>query len=158
PGERAMRFLVTAGIAITALWTATVPGAAFDATKYPNFSGQWLVVRPPVGGQPPFDPSKPWGKGQQAPLTAEYQAVLEASLADQANGGQGNWHSGERCMPPGMPGMMNGYGDLEIIVRPELTYMLIEHNISNHRRIYTDGRDWPAEIEPSYRGFSIGKW
>jgi hypothetical protein len=26
------------------------------------------------------------------------------------------------------------------------------------RRIYTDGRGWPAEIEPSFAGYSIGKW
>ena len=26
------------------------------------------------------------------------------------------------------------------------------------RRIYTDGRDWPADIEPSFAGYSIGKW
>jgi hypothetical protein len=26
------------------------------------------------------------------------------------------------------------------------------------RRIYTDGRDWPKEIEPSFAGYSIGKW
>src|SRR6266478_5695392 len=34
--------------------------------------------------QNPFDHAKPWGLGQQAPLTPEYQAVFEASLADQA--------------------------------------------------------------------------
>jgi hypothetical protein len=26
------------------------------------------------------------------------------------------------------------------------------------RRIFTDGRDWPKEIEPSYAGYSIGRW
>jgi len=24
------------------------------------------------------------------------------------------------------------------------------------RRIFTDGRDWPAEIEPTIQGYSIG--
>jgi hypothetical protein len=27
-----------------------------------------------------------------------------------------------------------------------------------YRRIYTDGRDWPRNIEPSYAGYSIGRW
>jgi hypothetical protein len=27
-----------------------------------------------------------------------------------------------------------------------------------HRRIYTDGRDWPADVEPSRIGYSIGRW
>jgi hypothetical protein len=26
------------------------------------------------------------------------------------------------------------------------------------RRIYTDGRDWPKDQEPTYSGYSIGKW
>ena len=26
------------------------------------------------------------------------------------------------------------------------------------RRIFTDGRDWPTSIEPSFAGYSIGKW
>jgi hypothetical protein len=147
-------------LALTTLVLSDVPGRAFDDVKYPDLSGQWLVVRPRVGGlgQFPFDPVKPWGKGQEAPLTPEYEAVHDASLADQANGGQGNWPSGDRCLAAGMPAMMNGYGDLEVVVLPEVTHMLISHNYNVHRRIFTDGRDWPTEVEPSFRGFSIGKW
>jgi hypothetical protein len=26
------------------------------------------------------------------------------------------------------------------------------------RRIFTDGRDWPKDIEPTYHGYSIGRW
>jgi hypothetical protein len=26
------------------------------------------------------------------------------------------------------------------------------------RRIYTDGRDFPKDVEPGYMGYSIGKW
>jgi len=33
----------------------------------------------------------------------------------------------------------------------------MEH-IHDSRRIYTDGRDWPQELEPAFRGHSIGKW
>ena len=35
-----------------------------------------------AGGQPSFDQTKPWGPGQQAPLTPEYQKVLEDSTLD----------------------------------------------------------------------------
>src|SRR5437764_13374126 len=89
-------------IAIAAL-TAS-PVEAFDGAKYPDLSGQWRSVRPPVRVQPAFDPTKPWGRGQQAPLTAEYQAILEARLAEQAQGCPGNWPSGARWLPPGNPG------------------------------------------------------
>src|SRR5215510_15663239 len=145
-------------IGLTLSATCTV-ALAFDDTKYPDLWGQWIGVRiPGVGGQPAFDPTKPWGRGQQAPLTPEYQAVLEASLADQAKGGQGNWKPGADCLPPGMPGMMTLYQAAEFIVLPEITYIRIDHVHDSHRRIYTDGREWPQDVEPAFAGYSIGKW
>ena len=30
--------------------------------------------------------------------------------------------------------------------------------MGENRRIYTDGRDWPEKITPSFEGYSIGKW
>jgi hypothetical protein len=146
-------------LAFAAALFATVPAAqAFDDAKYLDLSGKWIAVRLPVGGQPGFDPTKPWGRGQQAPLTAEYQKVLEASLLDQANGGQGNWPTGAACLPPGMPAMMTLFQAMEIIVLPETTYIRIDHAHDSHRRIFTDGRDWPKEVDPSFMGYSIGKW
>jgi hypothetical protein len=147
------------GVAVAAslsLWAATAQ--AFDDAKYPDLSGQWVAVRFRVGGQPAFDPTKPWGRGQQAPLTSEYQKVLEASLAEQAKGNQGNWLSGVSCLPTGMPAMMTLYRPMEIIVLPDTTYVRIDHTHQSHRRIFTDGRDWPNETMPSFRGYSIGKW
>jgi hypothetical protein len=152
------RNLIFSGVFAVLLATATA-AQAFDDAKYPDLSGQWVAVRiPGVTGQPAFDPTKPWGRGQQAPLTPEYQKVLEASIADQALGGQGNWHTGAECLPPGMPAMMTLYRPMEIVVLPETTYILVDHIMDSHRRIYTDGRDWPKSVEPSFVGYSIGKW
>ena len=128
---------------------------AFDDAEYPDLRGQWIRLSPP--GQPGFDPSKPRGRGQEVPLTPEYQAVFEANLADLAAGGEGLW-PGYTCRPPGMPAMMTAYEPLEIIVLPDITYIRIDHIHDTHRRIYTDGRDWPQDIEPSFVGYSIGKW
>jgi len=145
-------------IGLTLVATCSI-AQAFDDTKYPDLWGQWIGVRiPGVGGQPGFDPTKPWGRGQQAPLTPEYQAVLEASLADQARGGQGNWKPGADCLPPGMPGMMTLFQAAEFIVLPEITYIRIDHVHDSHRRVYTDGRDWPVEAEPTFQGYSVGRW
>jgi hypothetical protein len=142
-----------------ALLSVSVAANAFDDAKFPDLSGQWVAVRVRgLGGQPAFDPTKPWGRGQQAPLTAEYEKVLEASIADQEAGGQGNWHTGSECLPPGMPAMMTLYRPMEIIVVPDVTYIRIDHAYDSHRRIYTDGRDWPETIQPSFLGYSIGKW
>jgi hypothetical protein len=37
----------------------TVAAQAFDDTKYPDLSGQWVAVRLGVRGQPAFDPTYP---------------------------------------------------------------------------------------------------
>jgi hypothetical protein len=103
-----------------------------------------------------FDTNKPWGQGQQAPLIGEYQAIFEANLADQAAGGQGTTPT-FTCVSPGMPRVTNGYGQMELVVTPQTTHILVQH-IHDNRRIFTDGRDWPAQLEPSLLGYSIGKW
>jgi len=146
-----------AAVAVTLLMTSFA-AQAFDDAKYPDLSGQWVAVRLGVRGQPAFDPTKPWGLGQQAPLTDEYKKILEQSVADQAKGSQGNWLSGISCLPTGMPAMMTLYRPMEIIVLPETTYIRIDHTHQSHRRIHTDGRDWPKDVLPSFRGYSIGKW
>ena len=130
---------------------------AFDDAKYPDLKGQWgrFIVRG-LPGQPSFDQTKPWGFGQQAPLTPEYRAVLEASIADQKNGGLGNYPTA-RCLAAGMPHMMIAFRPLEFVVTPQTTYVLIGGE-DHYRRIFTDGRDWPKETEPTYAGYSIGKW
>src|SRR5436190_12341475 len=128
------RSSIRAAAMTVALLMTSLAALAFDDAKYPDLSGQWVAVRLGVRGQPAFDPTKPWGLGQQAPLTPQYQAVLDASVADQARGGQGNWHSGSRCLPPGMPATMTVYGEMEIVVLPETTYVLLNHNFDQHRR------------------------
>jgi hypothetical protein len=114
-----------------------VAALAFDESKYPDMQGQWSRPRG-VGIQ--WDPSKPPGRGQQPPLTPEYQSIWEASMADQANGGQGN-DPLYRCYPQGMPRLMNAVFPMEIVITPSTTYILLD--ASTPRRIFTDGRDWP---------------
>ena len=131
------------------------PAAAqqpFDAGKYPAFAGQWLRIGP-LGV---FDPTKPPGRGQQAPLTKEYQAIFEANLADVAKGGFGD-DPVYTCIPEGMPRAMSLVLPMEIVITPNTTYMLMEY-LSMLRRIYTDGRDFPTDEDSSWMGYSIGKW
>jgi hypothetical protein len=144
---------------ITTLAVTVGVAAAGEEAKYPDLRGQWIgILRSSAGipGQASFDPGKPWGKGQQAPLTPEYQAILEANLKSQAEGGLGDWR-GAACLGFGMPLIAYGFQPMEIIVTPETTYVLVNW-VEHTRRIYTDGRDWPAEIEPTLTGYSIGRW
>jgi hypothetical protein len=151
------RALIATIIGVAAGSIAVSAAQAFDDPRYPDWKGRWdRFAVPGLGGQPSFDQTKPWGLGQEAPLTPEYRAILEASLADQAKGGQGNF-TGYACVAYGMPMMMQAFYPLEFIVTPATTYILV--NQEDHgRRIYTDGRDWPRDAEPTYQGYSIGTW
>jgi hypothetical protein len=145
-----MRSLVVA-VALAALCAGATSTRAFDESKYPDWSGEWRLGPPTK-----WDPSKPPGRGQEAPLTPEYQAIFEANLADQAAGGQGTDPT-YICIPDGMPRAMNVVFPMEVVVTPKTTYIMIEY-LSMLRRIYTDGRDWPKDPEPAFMGYSIGKW
>jgi hypothetical protein len=143
-------------IVVAAAMLASIVGArALDETKFPDWRGQWTRI-PIASGPASFDPTKTVGPGQQAPLTLEYQAIHAAGLADMAAGGFGDDRTNS-CFSPGMPRIMNVYTAMEILITPEAIHILI-NNIRDNRRIYTDGRDWPDEIDPSYAGYSIGKW
>jgi hypothetical protein len=150
---RYRRSITSVALAVTLL-AAVGAAQAHDESNYPNWKGQWL--RQGSGQGAPWDPSKPWGRGQQAPLTLEYQAIFEANLADQEAGGQGTDPS-YRCIPSAMPRVMIAVQPMEMIITPDTTYVLLEL-FSTVRRIYTDGREWPAQFEPSFAGYSIGKW
>jgi hypothetical protein len=117
---------------------------AFDQSKYPDLKGQWERI-----GSPRWD-------DDHAPLTGEYQAIFQANLKDMREGGQGIDPT-YTCLSPGMPRIMNAYDPMEIVVTPSTTHILIQH-IHDMRRIFTDGRDWPKNEDPTFAGYSIGKW
>ena len=149
-----MRSLKAPFALVTAL---LVPAAvqAFDEAKYPDWKGQWRRAEP---GPLRYDTSRPL-LDQQAPLIEKYKLAHAASLADQAVGGQGNDPT-YTCIAPGMPRIMNVYDPMEIVITPDTTHILIQH-VHDSRRIFTDGRDWPDQpdnIEPTFSGYSIGRW
>jgi hypothetical protein len=140
-----------ASIAVAA--AMSLSGAqAHDESKYPDWAGQW---RRPPGVNNQWEPTRPRGQ-EGAPLIPEYQAIFEANLKDQAEGGQGTDPT-YQCIPDGMPRAMNVIFPMEIIIQPNTTYIHIEY-LMMLRRIYTDGRDFPANADASFMGYSIGKW
>jgi hypothetical protein len=128
--------------------------AVGDDMKYPDWESQWRNPAAGRGGNP-WDPGKPMGLGQQAPLTPEYQAIFEANLKDQADGGQGNNYRAA-CVLSGMPRIMSLAAPMEILMEP--THVLLVFQNALPRHIFTDGRAWPADQPASFQGYSIGKW
>jgi hypothetical protein len=128
-----------------------LPAGAWDDSRYPDFKGQWTRA-----DSAQFDPTKGAGLAQQVPYNEEYLARFKAIAANRGSGGlDANWTAG--CLPAGMPRAMIVYETMEIIVTPETTYIYLSY-MNEFRRIFTDSRAWPDYIEPSFAGYSIGKW
>ena len=143
--------LAVASLGVASLGIAVTSAQAFDDAVYPDIRGAW--ARP---GAAQWDPTKPPGLPQRAPLTPEYQAMFEANLANADSGGQ-EYNPQVVCLPSGMPRVMIAYEPLEIIITPDITYIRFDQ-LGETRRIYTDGRNWPEKIKPTFEGYSIGKW
>jgi hypothetical protein len=138
---------------VTAATLACLPVAgAQSLAQFPDWSGLW---RKPDGVGNSWVSDKPAGRGQQAPLTPEYQAIFESNSADRAAGGLRADPTG-LCLPHGMPRMMIAVYPIEFVIAPKAVYVLTDY--TTPRRIFTDGRAWPREILPSYNGYSIGQW
>jgi hypothetical protein len=146
---------VTGALALAVLLSLSIaPAHAFDESKYPNWKGQW--IEPGVGRTSAWDTTVPPGTGEQALLTPDYQAVLAASIKTAAEGGP-PVDPTARCIPAAMPRMMMALQPLEIVITPDMTYFMFAA-LDSLRRIYTDGRKFQSDIEPSFTGTSIGQW
>ena len=147
----------TGALALAAVLMMAIGTAQGDEPKYPNWKGQWTRFNPNREGQAvKFDPTKGSGLRQQAPLTPEYRKVLVESMADQAEGGLGNYPSAH-CILGGMPRVMSPTYQ-EYVITPDTTYILTDLDVMEVRRVFTDGREWPAGLDPTYLGYSIGRW
>jgi hypothetical protein len=147
-----LRYAIGSMAFAAAMVAALTAAQAFDESKYPDWNGQW---RRPAGVNNQWVPTLPRGH-EGAPLTPEYQAIFEANLKDQEEGGPGTDPT-FTCIPDGMPRAMNVIFPMEIVIQPKLTHILIEY-LTMLRRIYTDGREFPEDTDSSFMGYSIGKW
>jgi hypothetical protein len=115
-----------------------------------NFSGVWLLRTPYAGlsNQPP--PLTPWGQAKYMANKPSYgpRAVPPA----MGNDGIGN------CEPTGFP--RNLFSPSRPVLFMETPNELVElfQYRSVWRQIWTDGREVPKDLDPSWYGYSIGKW
>ncbi len=132
----------------------------------PDLSGVWQATRPTVtrsftGGSP--DPGMQidqldvgdihrnvfFGmKREEEPLKPEAIAVLSKRRNEQP--------PQVRCLPQGVPGIMMVYA-FKIVQTPSELIMIGESQ-EPPRQIYLDGRGLPKDPDPSWMGYSTGKW
>lgn len=62
-----------------------------------------------------------------------------------------------KCDPTGIPRILFFPQPFEVVMTPERTFMFFERDHA-FRQIWTDGRDHPKDLEPTWMGDSTGKW
>ena len=62
-----------------------------------------------------------------------------------------------RCVPVGVPGINTFPLPFKIVQMPRLIVMLYEKD-TTYRQIFMDGRQLPQDPNPSFMGYSVGRW
>ena len=62
-----------------------------------------------------------------------------------------------RCLPVSVP-FHNFFNLTRIVQTPGLIVILYESPNSPHRTVFTDGRDLPKDPNPTWLGYSVGRW
>ena len=116
-----------------------------DLDSLPDLGGIWHPAFGRTGGGEPK-------------LKGEYLAAYEAYRAQAAaDPGFERVGRGSNCEPLGMPGMMTMPYSLEFLVTPgKITVQ--QEALMQLRRIFMDGRALPVDPEPTYFGYSVGRW
>jgi hypothetical protein len=70
---------------------------------------------------------------------------------------QGKISPEAHCVPVGVPGINTFPSPFKIVQMPRLIIMLYEKD-TTYRQIFMDGRPLPRDPNPSFMGYSIGRW
>lgn len=62
-----------------------------------------------------------------------------------------------RCLPVGMPRLFGAPRGMQIFDAGDF-YLMVFETGEQMRRVYMDGRKAPSDQEPSYNGYSVGRW
>lgn len=90
-------------------------------------------------------------KPGEEPIRPEAGAVVRASIE------RGSGDTLYRCLPGSIPLATMLSEVTKIVQTPGLTLIMLELD-SAVRQVYTDGRPLPANRNPSWFGYSVGKW
>lgn len=166
---------------ICILGLATASAAQAQNAAPPDFSGVYYPVSPfgragggrgpapPATGQRQGPPPRPTvsaplsdgsqGRSPDAPsLTPEYLAKWQM-ISKSRIAGSYDYDYTAKCLPPGMPAMMNMAYGMEVMQTKDKITFFSELNDAL-RRVYLDGRKPSQKVldDPTYAGYSTGHW
>ena len=91
-------------------------------------------------------------KAEESPLRPEFADLFRANSERRTESPV------VRCLPQGLPRAdLTNYAPFKMIQTPVEIAILYEID-DTYRQIYTDGRKLPADPQPSWLGYSVGKW
>lgn len=171
-----MRTIIVGLIAVSLSQTAAFPQSTPKTAAIPDLTGVYATISEAEfksGGAPARrgPPPRPTtiapvsdgrnGRSPNAPkLTPKYMAKWE-EIRKSRMAGSAEYDNNAKCLPPGMPGMMNAvFGNrLEVMQTKDKITLFTEVNDSL-RRIYLDGRKPSRRVldDPTYPGYSTGHW
>jgi hypothetical protein len=131
-----------------------------SADGRPDLSGIWSAECAIYGRDSCFTRSlffdlakdlKPEAVPQMTPWAAQIQAQRQGrNHVDDPYG---------YCLPPGTPRINFGGGPFRILQTPAITALLYETLVGmTFRQVFTDGRPLPEVTEPTWLGYSVGRW
>ena len=148
-GAMLSRAVVLASVLVVSSCTSPEPAPAAGPTPASRLTGVWVAVGTfeDPAGPPPWSntewpsnpPFTPWGE-ERSRWLADIKNVVA-------------------CQPGGPIFAMQDVGifPIEILEAPDRIVIKPE-NSALPRRIFTDGRSHPADLEPSWMGHSVGHW
>lgn len=114
----------------------------------PDLSGFWMpaqavrhLMRLDADMKPGEVPLQPWAEQL-------YKERIENNGKD---------HPGVRCLPSGIPEKNNIPDGLKVVQTPDLLVFLYESR-TIYRQVFMDGRPLPKNAQPTWMGYSIGRW
>ena len=106
----------------------------------PDFSGVWLIAPSSVGGSSRQPDLLPWAR-------ALFRERVLNDYKDKPSA---------RCLPE-LAGFLARW-PIKIVQTPKLLVTLRSDDVIAAHQVYLDGRSFPKDLEPSWHGYSIGKW
>jgi hypothetical protein len=135
----------------------------------PNLSGLWQTESAPPEVLKRLIPDATNGAGEE-PLSQYFINIFSdfkpeeaprrpaaAALFQERSQSFSRVSPLSHCLPEGMPLVEMAPAPYKILQMPALTVMLYERD-TTYRQVFTDGRKLPDDPQPSWLGYSVGKW
>jgi hypothetical protein len=145
-------------LALVCVFQATSTALADEAAGQPDISGTWERYPEDWAGPDPDNPIPPNGPFKLNEPYAQAYKDLQKRKAAANLAGTPIANSSTRCLPEGMPTIMEAIYPIQIVQTKGQIIVLAEF-LTQTRRIWLDDKMPPAdEISPSYYGHSVGHW